>query len=54
MPNLTSKTHERTRRVVAPQESGTGDARRQALDWIARELRWERTLDALRAQSRRP
>jgi hypothetical protein len=29
--------------------TSTPEARRQALDWIARQLRWERTLSELRA-----
>ena len=33
--------------------SDAGDGRRQALDWLANNLRWERTLDVLRAQRSR-
>jgi hypothetical protein len=30
-------------------EHPTNDRRRQAVAWLARQLAWERTLDALRA-----
>jgi hypothetical protein len=40
-------------RKPPPRMSEPGDARRQALDWIAKQLRWERTLGAVRARSAR-
>jgi hypothetical protein len=33
--------------------TSTPEGRRQALDWIARQLRWERTLAELRADHTR-
>jgi hypothetical protein len=53
MPTSIVKAH-----TLKPSEPGrrvteNSDARRQALDWIADQLRWERTLDALRAGSTR-
>ena len=53
MPNSTTKAHSVKARKPAPRMSETGDARREALDWIAGQLRWERTLDAARARSAR-
>jgi hypothetical protein len=53
MRNSTVKAHPVKPRGPAPRVSDTGDARRQALDWLADQLRWERTLDAVRARSAR-
>ena len=33
-----------------PRASDAGHGRRRALDWLADNLRWKRTLDVLRAQ----
>jgi hypothetical protein len=53
MAHPTSKTHKLVLREPALRVSDTDDARRQALDWIADQLRWKRTLDALRARNAR-
>lgn len=53
MEHSTVKTHSVKPRDPAPRRSDTGDARRQALDWLADQLRWERTLDAVRTRSPR-
>jgi hypothetical protein len=37
-------------REVAPRASDAEDNRREALDWLADNLVWKRTLDALRAK----
>jgi hypothetical protein len=34
--------------------SEPGDPRREALHWMADQLHWERTLDAVRARNARP
>ena len=51
MLKSTAKAHPVKSRELAPRVSETTDARREALDWLARELRWERTLDTVRAKS---
>jgi hypothetical protein len=51
MPKSTATAHPVKSRDAAPRVSENSDARRQALDWLAGELRWERTLDAVRAPS---
>lgn len=53
MAHTTSKTRQLETRELAPRVSENSDARRQALEWIADQLQWERTLDALRARSAR-
>ena len=51
MPKSTGTAHPVKSRDVAPRVTENSDARRQALDWLAGELRWERALGAVRAQS---
>jgi hypothetical protein len=54
MPNSTSEAHQVKLRKPTLRVSQTSHTRRQALDWIGDQLRWECTLDALRARSARP
>ena len=55
MSNSTSEAHQLKLHKPPPRVSETSHARRQALSWVADQLRWERTLDALRERStRRP
>src|SRR5262249_31248371 len=49
----TARAGPRKSRKPAPEVSETNDDHRQAMDWFAKERRWERTLDALRAKSAR-
>jgi hypothetical protein len=51
MPNSTTKADPVKARRPAPRVGEIGGARREALDWIAGQLRWERTLEAVRARS---
>jgi hypothetical protein len=53
MPNSSSAAQQLSPRKPPPHLSETGHARRPALDWMADQLWWERTLDALRARSAR-
>ena len=39
---------------LATQASQAAAARREALSWLARQLRWERTLDELRDGKSQP
>ena len=53
MPNATVKTHPVKGRELTARVGENRDARREALDWIVDQLRWERTLDAVRARNGR-
>lgn len=53
MPNSTSEAHHLKPPKPTPRVSDTSHARHPALDWIGDQLRWEFTLDALRARSTR-
>jgi hypothetical protein len=53
MSNATSEAHQVRLRTPTPRLSETSHAGHQALDWMADQLRWEHTLDALRARSAR-
>lgn len=54
MPNSTTTAHPIRVRKPGPRVSETADARREALDWLAARLRWERTPDAVRAAAAPP
>ena len=53
MSNSTSEAHQLNLHEPPPRVSEISYGRRQALGWVADQLRWERTLDALRARSAR-
>jgi hypothetical protein len=53
MAHPTFKTRNLEISERAPRVSENSDARREALDWLAGQLRWTRTLDALRTRSAR-
>jgi hypothetical protein len=53
MSNSTSEAHRLKLREPPPRVSETSHGRRQALGWVADQLRWERTLHALRERNAR-
>ena len=54
MRNSRTKAHSVKARKPTPRVIEDGDARREALDWLADERHWERTLGGVRARSTRP
>jgi hypothetical protein len=53
MPNSTVKARPVISSGPAQRERENGDARREALEWLANQLRWDRTLENARARSAR-
>jgi len=54
MRNSRTKAHSVKARKPTPRVIEDGDARREALDWLADEPHWERTVVGVRARSTRP